>query len=266
MKEYLKLLSDVYTTGIDVPTRQGGITRRKFGTSLSFDILYNFPLVTVKETNFDTIKKELAGFLKGAANTNDFYGIKIWDKDVERWAKERNVKNVGHMGRIYGVQWRNWDHKIDQLSNIIDQLAHNPYDRRMVVSAWNPSEFDNMCLPPCHIFYQFSADDKYIDCMFYMRSVDLFLGLPFDIASYALLTHIVGNEVNKRPRKLVVFMGDTHIYQEHFTAVSQVLGRVPKEPPILALDVNASIDNFEPEMAEILGYDPHPPIRVELIA
>ena len=216
---------------------------------------------------------ELAGFLEcteSAVRMREL-GTKIWDANAnaDYWQKKEACEGPDDLGRIYGVQWRKWidenGYEIDQLRNIVDRLKTNPTDRRLIVTAWNPGELDQMCLPPCHIMFQFFVrQNLYLDCDFTIRSVDLFLGGPFDIASYALLTHIVAQEVGFKPGVLTMTSKDSHIYKNHVKQVVQQLRRKPYNLPKLILDPNATIDNFHPSMARLEGYKHHPAIQADM--
>jgi thymidylate synthase len=168
------------------------------------------------------------------------------------------------MGRIYGIQWRKWDNQIDQLNQVVESIKREPNSRRHLVTAWNPSDLNDMCLPPCHYSFQFYVDGYYLNCLFNMRSVDVFLGLPFDIASYALLTELVAQDTNLVPGEMTVMLGDTHIYLNHFDQVLEVLKRDPRPLPLLELDQEAGINNFHPSMARLAEYDPHPAVQAPL--
>lgn len=267
MINYQALLMDVYTNGKDRPSRTGINTRSLFGTRISYNLEEGFPAVTIKKLFFKSVAAELAGFLEGtedAARMREL-GTKIWDANAnaKSWQDSGYACGADDMGRVYGSLWRNF-HGVDQLSGLINTLIENPMDRRQVVTAWDPSE-RRQCLPPCHIFYQtYVRENNHLDLQFYMRSVDLFLGLPFDIASYALLMHIIAQQVDLMPGNLVIVMGDTHIYHNHFKQVETVLRRKPYKLPWLDLCESASIDNFHPDMARLVGYEHHPAVEAPM--
>lgn len=264
MKQYLCLLHDVLVNGKKRIDRTGTGTISVFGRQLRVDMQKEgFPLLTTKRVYFKAIAYELLWFLSGDTNIkllqdND---IHIWDG----WASPE-----GDLGRIYGVQWRRWqapDGKvIDQLKNAIEQIKNTPTSRRIVVSAWNAGELDKMSLPPCHSLYQFYVDqmDNTLSCHFYMRSVDLFLGLPFDIASYALLTHIIAKLTGYEAKDLIVSTGDTHIYLNHIKQVKEQLKREPRQLPKLLLNNIKDIDSIKYEDMAVLNYDPYPTIKAPI--
>lgn len=264
MKQYLDLLHDALVNGKKRVDRTGTGTISVFGRQLRVDMQKEgFPLLTTKRVYFKAIAYELLWFLSGDTNIkllqdND---IHIWDS----WASPE-----GDLGRIYGVQWRRWQapdgEVIDQLKNAIEQIKNTPTSRRIVVSAWNAGELDKMSLPPCHSLYQFYVDpiDNTLSCHFYMRSVDLFLGLPFDIASYALLTHIIAKLTGYEAKDLIVSTGDTHIYLNHIKQVKEQLKREPRQLPKLLLNNIKDIDNIKYEDMAILNYDPYPTIKAPI--
>jgi len=246
MKNYLALMEKVLSQGDFRVDRTKIGTFALFGETLSFDLTKGFPAVTTKKLFFDSVKAELAGFLEATTRVERMQelGTSIWNA---------NAKN-GELGKIYGYQWRKWNGYLDQLQTTVDQIIVNPTSRRHIVTAWNPSELDEMCLPPCHTHFQFFVRKNFLDCIFYMRSVDIFLGMPFDIASYALLTHIVAQDTGLTPGKLTGMFADCHLYANHLEQAKIQLTRPPYPAPILHLDKNASINNFSPKMAFLLGY------------
>jgi thymidylate synthase len=267
MDNYLNFMRYVYENGSAKVVRNGYKTRAIFGGGLSFDLANGFPAVTTKQLYFKSVAAELAGFLEGTTSVSRMreLGTKIWDANTaaDHWQNNPKCQGPDDMGRIYGVQWRNFG-GVDQLRNVVDQLIKDPSDRRMIVSAWNPPELDSMCLPPCHIFYQFNVIDDRLNCLFYMRSLDIFLGAPFDIASYALLTHIVAQQVDLVPGVVSMMVGDAHIYEDHFAQVEEQLSRPMYDLPKLYLSEEASIDNFHPDMAQLVDYKYHPAIKAEM--
>jgi len=264
---YQALLTDVYLRGEDRPSRTGIGTRSLFGTRLSFNLEEGFPAVTIKKLYFKSVAAELAGFLEGtesAARMREL-GTKIWDANAnaKTWQNNPACRGPDDMGVVYGSLWRSF-HGVDQLDRLVRTLIENPYDRRQIVTAWDPSE-SRQCLPPCHIFWQtYLREGHLLDLQFYMRSVDLFLGLPFDIASYALLMHIIAQQVDLGVGRLTIIMGDTHIYHSHFEQVELVLWRKPYKLPRLDLCESASIDNFHPDMARLVDYEHHPAVEAPM--
>ena len=260
MKQYKQLLADIIHKGKDRSDRTGVGTRSVFGRMLKFDLTQGFPAVTVKKLYFKSVAAELAGFLEATQSSKrmEELGTKIWTPNAQAWSGGDN------MGRIYGVQWRKWDNQIDQLNQVVESIKREPNSRRHLVTAWNPSDLNDMCLPPCHYSFQFYVDGYYLNCLFNMRSVDVFLGLPFDIASYALLTELVAQDTNLVPGEMTVMLGDTHIYLNHFDQVLEVLERDPRPLPLLELDQEAGINNFHPNMARLAEYDPHPAVQAPL--
>ena len=265
MKNYLDLLYNVLTNGEARADRTGTGTKAIFGTNLEFDLRKGFPLVTTKKVHFKSIVYELLWFLRGDINIKFLKdnGVSIWDE----WATE-----TGYVGRIYGYQWRRWgDFNVDirttdQLQIAIERIEHDPTSRRILVSAWNVGDLQFMNLPPCHIMYQFYvSNDGYLDLMLYMRSVDCFLGMPFDIASYALLLSMVAQVTGKQPRFLKCTFGDTHIYRNHFEQVAEQISREPQPLPILQLNPEIkNIDDFKYEDITLLNYNPLPAIKGEV--
>lgn len=286
MEAYLHLLNAVISRGEDRKDRTGVGTVAKFGEHLELDMRDGFPAVTVKRLAFQQVEAELIAFLRGYENIEDFHavGCNIWDGnalDSPHWAAKRRYP--GDVGRIYGVQWRRWlsvgqltallsnrmpqPVQVDQLRNVVDSIKKDPHGRRHLVTAWNPGELDVMCLPPCHYAFQLNAGkDDTLDMLVHMRSVDLVLGLPFDMASYGLLLHVLAVETGRTPRKLKWSFGDAHVYRNHFEAATEMLKREPKILPELAWREGAvvGIDTLKPGDALLVGYDPHPAIKAVL--
>ena len=232
MRQYLELMKHVKEKGIKKDDRTGTGTLSVFGYQMRFPLEQGFPLITTKKLHLKSIIYELLWFLKGSTNIDylNEHGVSIWDE----WADEN-----GELGPVYGAQWRSWptqDGKsIDQITNVIEQIKNNPNSRRLIVSSWNVSEVDKMALPPCHALFQFYISEDKLSCQLYQRSADIFLGVPFNIASYALLTHMVAQQCNLDVGDFVWSGGDCHIYSNHFEQVNIQLGRTPKALPKLII-------------------------------
>jgi thymidylate synthase len=256
---YEDLLRDVLEHGTHKSDRTGTGTRSVFGRQLRYDLSQGFPLVTTKRVHFKSIAYELLWFLRGDSNVRwlQEHGVSIWDE----WADAS-----GDLGPVYGVQWRSWPtpsgEHIDQIAQVIEQIRTNPDSRRLIVSAWNPADIPDMALAPCHAFFQFYVADGRLSCQLYQRSADMFLGVPFNIASYALLTHLVAAQAGLEVGDFVWTGGDCHIYDNHLEQVAEQLSRDPYPSPTLRLArVPDSIDGYEYEDLEIVGYEHHPAIR-----
>lgn len=258
MQQYLDLLSHVMENGVDRPDRTGTGTRGVFGYQMRFDLADGFPMVTTKKLHKKSIVHELIWFLAG--NTNIKYlqenGVKIWDE----WADAN-----GDLGPVYGKQWRRWEGPdgsvIDQVDKVIEAIKTNPNSRRHIVSAWNPADVDDMALPPCHCLFQFHVAEGKLSCQLYQRSADIFLGVPFNIASYALLTHMMAQVCDLKVGDFIHTFGDAHIYSNHFEQVREQLSREPMPLPRLKLNKDVtSIYDFRYEDVKILGYKAHPHI------
>lgn len=259
MDNYQILVGDTLHYGNTRETR-AGLALSLFNKQLSFSMQNGFPAVTIKKLYFESCVNELASFLRAETDASKM-GSGIWLKDAERWSGGTD------MGRVYGSQMREWrgpQGDIDQLRNVVDSIRDDPTSRRHLVSMWNPGELHLMCLPPCHYAFQFYVQGAVLDLAFHMRSVDVILGLPFDIAYYALLLHIVAQECKLVPGRLHANLGDTHIYTNHVAAANVMLRREPLDPPTLLLDPTARIDNFVPEMAQLKNYKHHDPVKAEL--
>ncbi len=256
MKQYLDLLKQVMETGVDKPNRTGIDTRSVFGAQMRFDLSKGFPLVTTKKVHLKSIIHELIWLLSG--NTNIKYlqdnNVRIWNE----WADEN-----GNLGPVYGAQWRNFNGEgIDQIKDVVNRLKTNPNDRRMIVSAWNPAQIDKMALPPCHAFFQFYTANGKLSCQLYQRSCDLFLGVPFNIASYSLLTMMMAQVTGFEPGEFVHTLGDAHIYHNHFDQVKEQLLRTPYELPKMKINPAVKdIDDFKYEDFELTDYQCHPTLK-----
>lgn len=262
MRQYLDLLSHVLETGVDRGDRTGTGTRGVFGHQMRFDLGRGFPVLTTKKLHIKSIIHELLWFLKG--DTNVAYlkenGVTIWDE----WADEN-----GDLGPVYGAQWRSWPDgfggKVDQITNVVEQIRTNPNSRRLVVSAWNPALVDEMALPPCHCLFQFYVAEGRLSCQLYQRSADIFLGVPFNIASYALLTQMIAQVTGLKPGEFVHTLGDAHLYHNHFEQAREQLTRVPGRLP--SLRINSSVDDlfaFTFDDFELVGYEAAPTIRAPI--
>lgn len=258
MQQYLDLLSHVMENGTDRMDRTGTGTRGVFGYQMRFDLSEGFPMVTTKKLHKKSIVHELIWFLAGDTNINYLKenGVRIWDE----WADEN-----GDLGPVYGKQWRRWEgpegRVIDQVKNVVEAIKNNPYSRRHIVSAWNPSDVDDMALPPCHCLFQFHVANGKLSCQLYQRSADIFLGVPFNIASYALLTHMMAQVCDLELGDFVHSFGDAHIYSNHFEQVKLQLTREPMPLPKLTLNSDVKeIDGFQYSDVKITGYKSHPHI------
>ncbi|MCU4165314.1 thymidylate synthase [Carboxylicivirga caseinilyticus] len=259
MKQYLDLLQRVLDEGATKEDRTGTGTISVFGHQMRFDLAEGFPLLTTKKLHLKSIIHELLWFLKGSTNVKYLQenGVRIWNE----WAKED-----GELGPIYGYQWRSWpDYKggnIDQIKQVINSIKNNPDSRRHIVSAWNVGAIDDMQLPPCHILFQFYVADGKLSCQLYQRSADIFLGVPFNIASYAILTMMVAQVCGLKPGTFVHTLGDAHIYLNHIEQVKTQLEREPKSLPQLIINPDRkNIDDFVFDDFELVNYDAHPHIK-----
>jgi thymidylate synthase len=262
MQPYLQLLSDILENGTDKSDRTGTGTRSLFGYQMRFDLSKGFPLVTTKKLHLKSIIYELLWFIRGETNVRWLQerGVTIWDE----WADAN-----GDLGPVYGSQWRSWPapdgRHIDQLQAVIDQIKAKPDSRRHIVSAWNPAEVDNMALPPCHALFQFYVADGKLSCQLYQRSADTFLGVPFNIASYALLTHMVAQVCDLAVGDFVHTLGDAHVYSNHFEQARLQLSREPRPLPKLIMNPDRKrIEDFVYEDFAFEGYDPHPGIKAPI--
>ena len=259
MQQYLDLMRHILENGTRKGDRTGTGTLSVFGPQLRFDLEAGFPLLTTKKVHLKSIIHELLWFLKGETNTRYLKenGVSIWDE----WADEN-----GELGPVYGYQWRSWPtpdgRHIDQVSKVIDDIRQTPDSRRLIVSAWNVSDLDKMALMPCHAFFQFYVADGKLSCQLYQRSADLFLGVPFNIASYALLTLMVAQVCGLKPGEFVHALGDTHLYLNHLDQAREQLSRKTRKLPVMKLNPAVrNIFDFKYEDFTLEGYDPHPAIR-----
>ena len=259
MKQYLDLMRHVREHGVRKEDRTGTGTLSVFGYQMRFDLSAGFPLVTTKKCHLRSIIHELLWFLQGDTNVRYLHENKvtIWDE----WADED-----GNLGPVYGYQWRSWPtadgRRIDQISQVIDQIRNTPDSRRLIVSAWNVGEIDNMALPPCHAFFQFYVADGRLSCQLYQRSADIFLGVPFNIASYALLTMMIAQVTGLQPGDFVHTLGDAHLYSNHLEQADLQLSRTPFPLPRMKINPDVtSIFDFRFEDFELLNYESHPHIK-----
>lgn len=262
MQVYLDLLKKIMAEGTDKSDRTGTGTRSIFGAQMRFNLQEGFPLLTTKKVHLKSIIHELLWFISGSTNIKYLQenGVRIWNE----WADEN-----GELGPVYGKQWRDWvtpdGRHIDQLSNALDLIKNNPDSRRIIICAWNPSDVDKMALPPCHTLYQFYVANGKLSCQLYQRSCDMFLGVPFNIASYALLTQMVAAVNNLELGDFVWTGGDTHIYNNHFDQVNLQLTRTPRALPTMKLKrIPQSLFDFKYEDFELENYDPYPAIKAQV--
>jgi thymidylate synthase len=279
---YLDLLRDTLKEGLDRPDRTGTGVRGTFGRQTRYDLRKSFPLLTTKKLDLKSISSELLWFVEGSGDERRLAELRygkprrelsgkrtIWTDNATApyWIGEAAFE--GDLGRVYGVQWRRWKSSdgrtTDQLADLIVGLRRDPFGRRHILSAWNPGEMKQMALPPCHVMAQFYVSQGLLSCMLTQRSNDLFLGSPYNIASYALLTHMLAQVCGYKAGELVYSQGDVHIYHDHFDAVKEQLSRTPKPMPHLYIDPTIKeIDQFTMESFDIMGYDPHPSIKAKM--
>ncbi len=262
MKQYLDLLSHVIEHGVEKRDRTGTGTISTFGYQMRFDLSDRFPLMTTKKLHLKSIIHELLWFLSGSTNVKYLQenGVRIWNE----WADPE-----GNLGPVYGYQWRSWPaadgRTIDQISTVVSSLKNNPDSRRHIVSAWNVGEIEKMALPPCHILFQFYVAGGRISCQLYQRSADIFLGVPFNIASYALLTLMMAQVTGYKPGEFIHTLGDAHIYLNHMDQVRMQLTREPRPLPVMTLNPEVNdILSFKYGDFTLTGYDPHPAIKGEI--
>ncbi|MBJ6120018.1 thymidylate synthase [Pontibacter sp. BT310] len=259
MKQYLDLMQHILDNGVKKEDRTGTGTLSVFGYQMRFNLAEGFPLVTTKKVHLKSIIHELLWFLKGETNTAYLKenGVSIWDE----WADEN-----GNLGPVYGSQWRSWPtpdgRHIDQITQVVNQLKNNPDSRRIIVSAWNVAEIEHMKLPPCHAFYQFYVAEGKLSCQLYQRSADVFLGVPFNIASYALLVLMMAQVTGLEPGEFIWTGGDTHLYTNHLEQAKLQLTREPRQLPTMVINPDVKdIFDFKFEDFELVNYNPHPGIK-----
>lgn len=262
MKTYLNLIQLVLDQGVDRGDRTGTGTRSIFGHQMRFDLAAGFPLLTTKKIHLKSIIHELLWFLQGDTNIRYLQenGVRIWNE----WADEE-----GELGPVYGAQWRSWrgadGSTTDQISQVIEQIKNNPNSRRLMVSAWNVSEISEMALPPCHVMFQFYVAEGRLSCQLYLRSADIFLGLPFNIASYALLTALIAKVCDLQPGDFVITLGDAHLYNNHFEQAQLQLTRSPYDLPQIKINNRSGdIFGFAYDDFELLNYQAHPHIKAKI--
>ena len=261
MRNYLDLLQNIIDHGTSRPDRTGTGVKSIFGPQLRFDLSQAFPLLTTKMVHLRSVIYELLWFLKGDTNIKYLQKnkVKIWNE----WADER-----GYLGRIYGAQWRSWrkpdGRVVDQISDVVTNIRKNPYSRRHLVVAFNPGELDQMALPPCHAFFQFYVENGRLSCQLYQRSADVFLGVPFNIASYSLLTMMTAQVCQLKPGFFIHTFGDVHLYLNHIKQATEQLSRKPKTLPSIRIRPASSLFDYQYEDFELLNYHPHPAIKAPI--
>ena len=261
MRQYLDLLEHILETGVDKGDRTGTGTRSVFGYQMRFDLAQSFPALTTKKLHLRSIIHELLWFLSGSTNIAYLkeHKVRIWDD----WADSE-----GELGPVYGYQWRSWPtpdgRQVDQISQVVEGICTNPDSRRHIVSAWNVADVDDMALPPCHTLFQFYVARGRLSCQLYQRSADVFLGVPFNIASYALLTLMVAQVCELEPGEFVHTLGDAHLYSNHLDQARLQLGREPRTPPTMRIAPRDSIFDYRYEDFQLEGYDPHPHIKAPI--
>ena len=278
---YLDLVQEVIETGFDRNDRTGVGTKAKFAKTLFFDLSQGFPLLTTKKIPFRLVAEELLWFISGSTNSNELSARKvhIWDANGSREYLDSigfTERDEGDLGPVYGFQWRHSGAEytdmyadytgqgVDQLQIVIDKITTRPHDRRLVVDAWNPSDLGKMALPPCHLMFQFFVADEKLSCMMVQRSADLGLGVPFNIASYALLTHMVASVTGLEVGTLTLVFGDVHVYNNHTNALLEQLERDRRPFPHLSITSKPDIDSFTIDDFVLEDYDPHPPIKMKM--
>jgi len=281
-QQYIDLVREVIETGDDRSERTGTGTFAKFGCQMKFDLRTSFPLLTTKKVFWKGVVEELLWFLRGSTNANVLSnkGVTIWDANASRQSLDKlglTHREVGDLGPIYGWQWKHFGAKyvdmhtdytgqgVDQLAELIHTIKHNPNDRRMILTAWNPTDLKQVALPACHLMCQFFVAKGELSCQLYQRSCDLGLGVPFNIASYALLTVMLAHVTGLKPGEFIHTMGDTHVYKNHVEALKTQIARTPRPFPTLKITREVSdIESFQLEDFEITGYDPYPAVQMEM--
>ncbi len=271
---YLHSLRKIYEEGTDREDRTGVGTRGLFGFQMRFDLAHGFPAITTKKLAFKAVKSELLWFLEGSNDDNRLKELNgsertIWTDNAEADYWKPKAKFPGDLGRIYGVQWRSWQKPdggtVDQIKDVIERIKKDPYSRRHIVSAWNPGELDQMALPPCHVMFQFFVADGRLSMQMYQRSCDMFLGVPFNIASYSLFLKMVAQVTGYEAGEFVHVLGDAHIYKNHFEAVEEQLKREPLSSPTLWLNPDIKdIDKFTMDDIKLENYESHPSIKAPM--
>lgn len=272
MKQYLDALKYIMERGADRPTRTGTDTRAVFGMQMRYDMADGFPAVTTKKLAFNTMKAELLWFISGSSDVKELQklGAHIWDSNATAPYWVQKARFPGDLGRIYGVQWRQWktfysDIPFDQLTKVVDAIRKNPYDRRLIMTAWNPEDLDRMALPPCHVLSQFFVANNKLSLQMYQRSCDMFLGVPFNIASYSLLLHMVAQITEFEAGEFIHTLGDAHIYHNHFEQAKEQISRAPYPLPQLKLNLKIkNINDFTMDDIELINYQCHPAIKAPL--
>jgi len=267
--QYLDIMRDILTNGKDHENRTGIKTKRLICETMKFDLSEEFPLLTTKKVYWKGVVHELLWFLSGTTDSTYLKenNVKIWEGNSKEYCKQLGLdEDNGYVGKIYGYQWRNFNgQNCDQIKNAIEQIKHNPESRRIIVSAWNPLQMNEMCLPPCHVMFQFTVDEDRLHCTLYQRSCDFFLGIPFNIASYALLTCMVAQVCGLKPGVFNHVMNDVHLYDNHIEQANKQLTREPYKFPTIKLNKDVKdIDSFQFEDIELLNYHSHSVIKGEM--
>ncbi len=271
---YLDVLKQIMEKGVDRDDRTGTGTRALFGLQMRFNMEDGFPAVTTKKLAFKAVKSELLWFLEGSTDDNRLKELNgsektIWTANAEADYWTPKAAFPGDLGRVYAAQWRKWRKpdgtEVDQIAEVIEDIKKDPNSRRLIVTAWNPGELDQMALPPCHMFFQFFVADGKLSLLMHQRSCDMFLGVPFNIASYSLLLHMVAQVTGLKAHEFIHSLGDAHIYKNHFEAVEEQLSRTPLPSPTLSLNPEVkTIDGFSMDDIELIGYESHPAIKATM--
>ena len=271
---YLDVLKQIMETGVDRDDRTGTGTRALFGLQMRFNMKDGFPAITTKKLAFKAVKSELLWFLEGSTDDNRLKELNgsektIWTANAEADYWTAKAAFPGDLGRVYAAQWRKWRKpdgtEVDQIAEVIEDIKRDPNSRRLIVTAWNPGELDQMALPPCHMFFQFFVANGKLSLLMHQRSCDMFLGVPFNIASYSLLLHMVAQVTGLEAHEFIHSLGDAHIYKNHFEAVEEQLSRTPLASPTLSLNPEVkTIDDFTMDDIELVGYESHPAIKAAM--